>query len=243
MKLFVVSDVHGYYDEMRAALLEAGFDEKNPNHMLISCGDNWDRGSKPYEVMDYLTHLERKALVRGNHEDLLNKMLARHSTAAEDIWNGTEDTFYALLNHCEDEEDKSMYRLVGEQMVDPFFSQMVDYYETKNYIFVHGYIPSDEDWRNGNWAQARWFNGFEHAQHIQGNKTNKTIVFGHWHCSYGNLRIGKGMSDFGPHADFSICEWYNNTIGIDACTAYSKKVNVLVVEDELLNGEAAEIGD
>ena len=53
-KLFVISDVHSYFDEMLSALNEAGFDPNNEQHWLISCGDHWDRGLKPVEVMNYL---------------------------------------------------------------------------------------------------------------------------------------------------------------------------------------------
>ena len=35
-KLFVVSDIHGFYDEMMNALDEAGFDPSNEEHWLIS---------------------------------------------------------------------------------------------------------------------------------------------------------------------------------------------------------------
>ena len=43
-KFFVVSDVHGFYDELLNALDDAGFDSENTDHYLISCGDNFDRG-------------------------------------------------------------------------------------------------------------------------------------------------------------------------------------------------------
>ena len=67
MKYFVVADVHGFYDEMKAALDEAGFDPENENHTLISCGDVIDRGKRPNEVVKYLVNLPRKILIRGNH--------------------------------------------------------------------------------------------------------------------------------------------------------------------------------
>ena len=239
MKLFVITDIHGFYDEMIDALKSAGFDKNNPNHMLIGCGDYWDRGKKPYEVMRYLENLPRKVLVRGNHEDLMEQLLARHYSEVHDIHNGTEDSFYELLNHCEDDETKSIYRLVAEQMVDSFYSQMVDYFETKSYIFVHGYIPTDTDWRNGNWGAARWSNGFDMAR-LFGNPTGKKIVFGHWHCSYGHY-MNMESAQWGPRSDFSVCYFDNDTIGIDGCTAYSGIVNVLVVEDELLDSTAAQV--
>ena len=52
-KYFVVSDVHGFYDEMIKALNEAGWDKNNPNHYIISCGDVFDRGTQPKEVMKF----------------------------------------------------------------------------------------------------------------------------------------------------------------------------------------------
>ena len=39
MRYFVVTDVHGFYDEMIEALDIAGFDPNNENHWLISLGD------------------------------------------------------------------------------------------------------------------------------------------------------------------------------------------------------------
>ena len=46
-KYFVVSDVHGFYDEMKKALDNAGFDIANPDHIFVSCGDLLDRGRQP----------------------------------------------------------------------------------------------------------------------------------------------------------------------------------------------------
>ena len=75
MKYFVISDVHSYYYEMIDALNKAGFDPLNENHTLISLGDITDRGVWPNEVINYLMSLDRKILIRGNHEDLLEELL------------------------------------------------------------------------------------------------------------------------------------------------------------------------
>ena len=58
----------------------------------------------------------------------------------------------------------------------------------------------------------------------------KTIVCGHWHCSYGHASIqGKG-DESGPFADYS--PYYNEgIIAIDACTVISRKVNCIVLEE------------
>ena len=59
---------------------------------------------------------------------------------------------------------------------------------------------------------------------------NKTIVCGHWHTSYGHSKYEHKGTEFGEDADFS--PYYGpGIIAIDACTAFSGKVNCLVIED------------
>ena len=71
MKFFCVSDIHGYYDPLIVALNEAGFEPDNPDHTLIACGDHFDRGRQPKEVLGFLIQLPRKVLIWGNHDKLL----------------------------------------------------------------------------------------------------------------------------------------------------------------------------
>ena len=71
MKYFVVSDIHSFFDEFKKAIDKAGFDPKDENHTLVICGDLFDRGRQPIELIRYLNHeVPRKILIRGNHEDL-----------------------------------------------------------------------------------------------------------------------------------------------------------------------------
>ena len=78
MKYFVVSDIHSFFDEFKKAIDEAGFDPKNENHTLVICGDLFDRGRQPIELIRYLNHeVPRKILIRVNHEDLFEDMCRR----------------------------------------------------------------------------------------------------------------------------------------------------------------------
>lgn len=250
-KLFVVSDVHGFYNEMREALDDAGFDPKNENHWLVGCGDYFDRGSQPLEVMKYLMGLPRKILVRGNHEDLLEQCCERGEAFAHDYSNGTYQTIcelgdlglgYAFTDCC----DRALAR------THRFLNIMVNYFETKNYIFVHSFVPVHcddkfppyyirnrkyskmENWREANqlkWEDARWGDPFELAD--KGLLPEKTLVFGHWHCSKGWAKA-EGRSQFDDDARFD--PFYGDGfIAIDACTAHTGKVNCIVIEDEFLN--------
>ena len=77
MKLFVVSDIHSFYKPLIEALDEAGFDKNNKDHWLISCGDCFDRGPDSVELLHYLMSLERKILIKGNHDRLLEDICTR----------------------------------------------------------------------------------------------------------------------------------------------------------------------
>lgn len=250
-KLFVISDVHGFYDKMIAALNEAGFDENNSEHWLIGCGDYWDRGKQPKEVMRYLHNLPRKVLVRGNHEKLFNQCCGRGEAWSHDISNGTADTILELSRGVihDDFSEMCSYAL---KRAKPFFKEMVNYFETKNYIFVHSWIPLinkdglpahytknryfefNPNWRNASqkeWDDATWGNPFDCAEKGL-NQTEKVIVFGHWHCSTGWAK-SEGYEEFGHGARFDIYHG-DGFIAVDACTAHSGKCNVLVLEDEFL---------
>ena len=75
--LFAVSDIHGHYTALMNALGVAGFDENNENHIFVSCGDLFDRGRENAEVYDFVKKLQRKILIKGNHEDGLVRILKR----------------------------------------------------------------------------------------------------------------------------------------------------------------------
>ena len=123
---------------------------------------------------------------------------------------------------------------------------MLNYYETKKYVFVHGWIPCNnrhgwsanyyspiEDWREAgesSWEKARWINGML-AYSYGVTEKDKTIVCGHWHCSWGHCRLEGKCSEFGKDSDFSPF-YADGIIAIDGCTAYSGRVNCIVLEDE-----------
>lgn len=235
-KLFCVSDIHGFYDEFKAALDAAGFDQNNPDHWLISCGDNFDRGSQPKEVMRFLNALERKILVRGNHEDLLEQMIERGYPMQHDKHNRTVDTVLDLARFPHRARYFQEACAEVEPMVSRFTAQMVDFFETQNYVFVHGWLPVKNGsvvWPNASesdWSQARWINGIACA--LQCLTIDKTVVCGHWHSSYGHAML-EGTPEFGCGADFSPF-YTEGVIAIDGCTSVSGRVNVVVIEDEFL---------
>lgn len=191
------------------ALKDAGFDRKNKDHIFVRCGDLLDRGQEAAECLKYVNSLDRKILIRGNHEDLMHDMLERGFPQEHDFGNGTYNTLLQLAAMVGDKKSETFF----EKMFDfvktnseykEYDSSTINYYETSKYIFVHGWIPcvhSDKNiyhtrnvkysynpaWRDASetdWAAARWPNGMECWN--QGvSEPNKTIVCGHWHSSWG----------------------------------------------------------
>lgn len=252
MKIFATSDIHGFYNEFKDALNRAGFEENNPNHLLIVCGDYWDKGHKPWQVMKYLLSLKNCILIKGNHEVLMEKMFERGFTKYHDYHNGTAETASILIDkYCE--ENKSIvnrnYFDTIKPLVKSFYDKMVNYYETKNYIFVHSWIPYfqipkmsgavksyNPNWRIAakyHWEkEAMWENPFKMAKDRL-NQTGKTIVHGHWHNS-AYWAEKEGLPEFNKElSKFDICE-HDGCVGLDACTAFSRKVNIFVTEDDLI---------
>lgn len=263
MKLFVVSDIHSFYTPLKESLDKAGFDPTNENHWLISCGDAFDRGPQSKEVFEFLMSLERKVLVKGNHDLLLEELCMREFPYSHDKSNGTVKTvisFGSFDGRNFDECCRTTWNKTAR-----YRELLVNYFETQNYIFVHSWIPTNvkfegeskpwyqqgktltwmEDWRNANdveWEEAMWGNPFKRWQEGL-NKTGKTIVFGHWHCSTGHAMLTE-IKKSENESECTISEFeddavwepfiHDNIIGIDRCTAHTGEVNVLVLEDDFI---------
>ena len=249
MKYYITADIHGYYTEFHKALDEAGYFTDPEPHKLIILGDIFDRGQEAAEMQRFiLSLLEQNAviLVRGNHEDLYEEMITideglpvRHHRS-----NGTYGTALQLTGYDPGLAIVRNYDFAEAAQNTPYFQQiipaMLDYYETEHCVFVHGWIPCIQehdgsyshrsDWREATpeeWHRARWLNGMDAAQSCP---EDKTILCGHWHCSYGHARYENKGSEFGPDADFS--PYYGpGVIALDACTAFSRKVNVIILDD------------
>ena len=78
-KYFLFSDIHGRnLTELKDKLFEVGFDENNPNHILVSLGDLFDRGHDSYNLMKYLNtmmKINHCIALWGNHETILTSRL------------------------------------------------------------------------------------------------------------------------------------------------------------------------
>ena len=255
MRYYVTADVHGYFTELKTALTEKGYFEDTEPHKLIVCGDLYDRGSEARQLQAFILDLLEKdevILIRGNHEDLTMQLLhGWHRGSYFQLHHHTNRTIDTVLqltgvdpNWLYTNPDQIGRELLHDPYIQTIIPAMVDYYETDHYIFTHGWIPclpAEEgpkdyvgvaDWRNadgGMWDKARWINGME-AAHSGVVEPGKTIVCGHWHCSFGHARYEHDGGEFENNPNFT--PYYGEgIIALDACTPRSGKVNCIVIED------------
>ena len=240
MKYYVVSDVHGHYTELVEALERAGFDRENEQHILLSCGDLFDRGEENRQVYELIKGLPRKILIKGNHEDILCRVLKRGCITQTDRRNGTDITVAQMLGHGAVDESGHFDTVACAAQIEEivaFVDSMRDYYETRRYIFVHGWLPITVEgrrplirpsWRDNpasEWEEARWLEW----QQLYGTGAvpeGKTVV-----CGHRPARLGHMFDDTRePDCSEPFCG--EGMIAIDAGTVRSGRVNVLVVEDD-----------
>ena len=258
---FITSDTHSFYNELINELNKKGFDLNNSNHVLIFCGDLFDRGPDSQKLYDFIKSIpkERRILIRGNHEYLFIDLLYKDIPDYYDHTNGTVNTFITLTNN----KYINWLDLVKDNKLNEikkwFLSdEWIDYFETNHYIFTHAFIPLkidpnsyikhmynvdisylsyNDDWTKSSsqeFENATWGCPWKLAKEGL-NKSGKTIVCGHWHTSdfFNNLKNLKEKYNIYKKNPIFISKRYK-LIGLDACTAATHKVNVLVLkEDEL----------
>jgi serine/threonine protein phosphatase 1 len=252
---FVFSDVHGEYDDLVAALNEAGYDINNPRHILASCGDNFDRGPDSMQVLRLLRRRKDNIWVRGNHEEMLLEAVEKGVDGEFVLFNllhnGLDATIQSLSGvampptlsaqeinqHIDIARDTA--RSVTGNSLGLILKQLPYYYETKNYIFVHAGFEPNIDWNASSKDVMLW--DIEYS-HLPIRTTNKTVIIGHHHAA----RVRKNAADHGYAEQAIGVPWYGNhdenrpvrignKIAIDPCSNLTKKVNVLVIEDEPLD--------
>ena len=232
-KYFVISDIHGHYDEMIEALKKYEYDCNNPHHHLIVIGDMFDRGTQSKEVLEYLHPLtvEGKAtVILGNHDNFLIELLnGEYLKAVFNItYNGTDKTLSSLVeskyNSIIDLEDVKKAITLSYPYLEDWLKTLPLYLEIGNYIFVHGGINGkDDDWREGKIHDFVW-NRQINLEPVKG----KTMVVGH----HRNATIRYPGADYKalfirkPEAFEIIYE--DGKIFIDSYVEVSKMINVLV---------------
>lgn len=245
-KYFVCSDTHSFYTPLKEALDNAGFNPENKNHYLIICGDIFDRGDETLELWNFLKKIKRKILIRGNHEILLLNCLKNGYLSYIDNYNGTTKTIFHLagfnLQNMPTSEVtiEEIFRKARDTGIEKWIEDnYIYFFETKNYVFVHAWVPKNyrkEIWKDI-WNRASWSNVPNEILKARNNKNfskeflhNKKLVLGH----FGTERIREILQEDYEEGkpNYSTLILDNKFICLDSTTCLSKKVNIIVIEDE-----------
>lgn len=276
MKYYVIADPHGFYDILMQTLTESGFFTDPEPCKLIVCGDLLDRGEEPDEMQRLMAGLlkqDRLIYIRGNHEDLMERLLTDLETGygmdriecgeSYHVKNGTWLTALQLsgMSHREGicRPEVLIQRVKRSLYYSMLMPAALNYFETEHYVFTHGYIPChaiqgspkyerykdfyrNANWRDASpeeWGYARWYNGMEFACQRNLYLPDKTVVCGHFHCSYGHANIEGEGAENGSRAIYT--PFYGQrpyqpdaplaVIALDACTKVSGIMNCIVLED------------
>lgn len=257
-KYFVTSDVHSFFNELMVVLNEKGFEKDNPDHILCICGDLFDRGNQTVELFEFVKELQaqdRLIYVSGNHESLLfdcmREIYGGWTPRSHHFHNGTVKTICQFCGQNEwiihDPSWRDKIFEIMQPVLDFISDNCVDYAEIGDHVLVHGWIPCYQgldDFREASsddWERARWNNGMEMWKNSACRVKGKTVICGHWHCSYGWSHIRNERKEF-PQK--SRKDWQKSfepfiddgIMAIDACTAYSGLCNVIVIEEDKVNG-------
>lgn len=245
-KYFIFSDVHGCFSALLAALDKAGFDPDNENHILLSLGDNFDRGEENDLVAQFLIKyhkLGRLLGILGNHDEfLLQFFLELDDGKFNCQYNGMADTLDQLSGLDTEKYLWDLPHLITERIKENYpelLPMMADHWEDEfvigMYSFTHaGYKNTymDDKWEPNNWAKSEDFI-------YQYDKQDLNYVFGHWHAYRLHRTFGTSGANDMVHTPFV----YENFIGVDPCSNLSQRINVLVLENDIMTFDGEVIPD
>ena len=172
-RIFAVGDIHGCFDKLVSLMERIDIDLEKET--LIFIGDYIDRGPGSKEVVDYLIDLGRResrvVFLKGNHELMLQEYLSGADRLSF-LYNGGGETLASYMK-SDDQHDES--NLIPPTHLE-FFKNLRLYYETDDYIFVHGGLKPSISLE----AQDAWDMLWIRDDFIRSDfDFGKRVIFGH----------------------------------------------------------------
>lgn len=227
MRYFVFADIHGEYDVLIKKLQKQGFNENNPNHILIGLGDNFDRGKQSLELYTFLSILENDGKfisILGNHDKFFLDFLLEKSDGVFNCqYNGMMETLRSFIPnkpYFSLEEYRYEIKKRYPHLIE-FLTSMPYGIKIGNYVLTHAgfeYNTTFQNWYINDWADTKAFIA------TCKNYNNLKFVFGHYHASILDRVFNKKDN---PN-DYTFK--YKNFIGLDSCSNLTKRVNIIIIE-------------
>lgn len=167
MKYFCTSDIHSFSGPLQIALSNAGFDKDNPEHILIVCGDIFDRGPDTVGVYEFLISLpeDRLVLVAGNHELLYQDLLTKNFPDSYDYSNGTVRTFCHIADVPEEQmSGRYWFSIMPQEELKAGSTAWIEKHLKATWKKVLSKVKKSEVTSFIN--STRWVNYFETETHV-----------------------------------------------------------------------------
>jgi serine/threonine protein phosphatase 1 len=170
-KFFAVGDIHGNLSRIEELIrkIEPAFNPESDT--LVFLGDYIDRGPDSKGVVDFILRLRgefpRVVCLKGNHEAMLLDWVINGENYDLYLYNGGGAT---IKSYSQD----GAFKLPPEHLA--FFTSLLLYYETEEYIFVHaglkaGIPLTEQDPHDLIWIREEFI--------LSPQDFGKTVVFGH----------------------------------------------------------------
>ncbi len=214
VKIYAISDIHGYLDEFIDALNKINLSDKESR--LILLGDYIDNGSQSFQVISKIIELEKiypKQIITlfGNHEEwfygwlILDKPTASAFPETIKSFFSPEELNYIFKSNPNNFETGVRNEIRNNAKFVPFinwFQKRYEdsrYFETENQIFVHAGIDEEADKL---WKELTSSEMFTNKFPLTTGGFFKDIVSGHvasWEVAKDKTYQGKIYHDSKSH--------------------------------------------
>ena len=213
VKIYAISDIHGYLDEFIDALNKIDLSDKQSR--LILLGDYMDNGSQSFQVISKIIELEKIfpeqiVTLLGNHEEwfydwlILDKPTASAFPETINSFFSTDELNYILKSNPNNFETGVRNEIRTNAKFIPFinwFQKRYEdsrYFETENQIFVHAGI----DEANKLWKDLTSPEMFTNKFPLTTGRFYKDIISGHvasWEVAKNKSYLGEIYHDSKSH--------------------------------------------
>ena len=217
-RVYVISDLHGYYDLFIKLLEKISFSEFD---LLYIIGDVCDRGPDSLKILFYIQEHDNIILIKGNHEYMMQEALyygvyyddIDYPSKAFKLWiaNGGNTTMenireYLQKDKLKHEEDRVVRSAFLKNLYE-YLNNLPEYLEievnNQSYVLVHAGIDVKRPLDKQDLDTLLWIReGF----YLQRGDLTKIYIFGHTPTALLNK-------------DYSFNIWldevHHNKIGID----------------------------
>ncbi|MGM0508885.1 MAG: metallophosphoesterase family protein [Fusobacteriota bacterium] len=201
-RIFVVSDVHGYFCLLKKMLEEIDFKKED---LLVIAGDSCDRGPETDKIYDKYISLKKKGYniihLMGNHEDMCLDYILKNKNKMRWFLNGGKETLKAYEN-----KEKKLKEHIN------YIKKMPYILETDNYIIIHAGIDPELSLEKQSAWDILWIRDKFIEKTIK--KINKEIIFGHTPIKSGEIKF-----------------YDNNTIGINCGVIRNETLGCIELKD------------